>query len=40
MTELISKDIVDLQDIEKVQFLQSLPYFDKITKNSVGKISL
>ena len=25
---------------EKVQFLQSLPYFDKITKNSVGKISL
>jgi len=24
MTELISKDIVDLQDIEKVQFLQSL----------------
>jgi hypothetical protein len=25
---------------EKIQFLQSLPYFDKITKNSVGKISL
>jgi hypothetical protein len=24
MTELISKDIIDLQDIEKVQFLQSL----------------
>jgi hypothetical protein len=24
MTDLISKDIVDLQDIEKVQFLQSL----------------
>ncbi len=24
---------------ERVQFLQSLPYFDKITKNSVGKIS-
>jgi hypothetical protein len=25
---------------ERIQFLQSLPYFDKITKNSVSKISL
>ncbi len=24
---------------ERIQFLQSLPYFDKLTKNSVGKLS-
>lgn len=24
---------------ERIQFLQSLPYFDKITKTSVGKLS-
>ena len=25
---------------ERILFLQSLPYFDKLTKNSVGKLSL
>jgi CRP-like cAMP-binding protein len=24
---------------ERIQFLQSLPYFDKLTKTSVGKLS-
>lgn len=24
---------------ERIQFLQSLPYFDKITKNSVAKLT-